>query len=85
MSSEDLPSQWQGREDVGCARLYGMTGRIFYNKSRKDEEKMNTMNKIRLLKNRLYLLTTRDRDNYGVRRKVQREIRRLKKENDWES
>lgn len=40
------------------------------------------MNKMNLLKNRLYLLNSRDRDNYGVRRKIQREIRRLEKEND---
>ena len=35
------------------------------------------MEKINLLKTRLQRLNASEKDNYGVRRKIQREIRRL--------
>ncbi len=38
---------------------------------------MKNMEKINLLKTRLQRLNTSEKDNYGVRRKIQREIRRL--------
>lgn len=43
---------------------------------------MDTMSKIKLLEIRLHKLSVRDRNNYGVRRKIMREIRNLQKELD---
>ena len=40
---------------------------------------MNTKNQINLLKFRLHQLTVRDKDNAGVCRKIQRQIRNLEK------
>ena len=40
---------------------------------------MDTRNQINLLKHRLHRLTVRDKDNAGVCRKIQRQIRNLEK------
>ena len=40
---------------------------------------MNTKNQINLLKFRLHQLTVRDKDNAGVCRKIQRQIRNLER------
>lgn len=41
---------------------------------------MDAKKKISLLEDRLNKLSVRDKENYGARRKVEREIRKLKKE-----
>lgn len=41
---------------------------------------MNAKEKIRLLENRLHKLSVKGKDNYGARQKIEREIRKLKKE-----
>lgn len=41
---------------------------------------MDAKKKIGLLEDRLNKLSVRDKENYGIRRKVEREIRKLKKE-----
>lgn len=41
---------------------------------------MDAMKKIRILEDRLHKLSVRDKDNYGTRRKIEREIMKLKKE-----
>lgn len=41
---------------------------------------MDAKKKISLLESRLNKLSVRDKENYGARRKVEREIRKLKKE-----
>ena len=42
--------------------------------------RMNAKEKIRLLENRLHKLSVKGKDNYGARQKIEREIRKLKKE-----
>ncbi len=43
---------------------------------------MNLNEKIKLLEARLQILTGNEKDNQGVCRRIQREIRRLKKEQE---
>jgi len=43
---------------------------------------MNTSDKINALENRLHRLTVRDRENFGVRRKIKRQIRNLEKKQE---
>lgn len=46
---------------------------------------MNVLEKIKLLEIRLYKVAVRDSNNYGVQRKIMREIRRLQKQLDNQS
>lgn len=43
---------------------------------------MEAAKKIRLLEDRLNKLATRDKDNQGIRRRIEREIRKLQKESE---
>lgn len=52
--------------DIGCGWGYLLI-----------EAAKKYMEKINLLKTRLQRLNASEKDNYGVRRKIQREIRRL--------
>lgn len=47
--------------------------------NRKDEIKMKVNEKIKLLEARLQVLSANEKDNQGVCRRIQREIRKLKK------
>ena len=54
--------------DIGCSWGWGC---LLIEATKKYMEKIN------LLKTRLQRLNTSEKDNYGVRRKIQKEIRRL--------
>lgn len=57
-----------------------MTCQCYDGINRKDEVKMKINEKIRLLEARLQVLTANEKENQGVCRRIQREIRKLKKE-----
>lgn len=44
---------------------------------------MNITEKIKVLESRLQKLASSEKDNYGVCRKIKREIRNLKKKSDF--
>lgn len=46
---------------------------------RQEGEKMEARDKIKLLESRLQILTARGKDNQGVCRRIQRDIRNLEK------
>ena len=87
ISSEDQPSQWLlvGERCRVRPVINVITGRFFiipqlFLLKERREDVMDTASRIALLEARLHRLNTRkDKDNAGVCRRLDREIRNLKK------